>query len=69
MEDVVNLLSKKRITEILKARGIELNIHGCGCCGSPNVKLIIDGFLVVDESNYNLPEEEQEEFNETTTPS
>lgn len=33
---------------ILKARGIALDIYGCGCCDSPLVKIMVDGVEVLD---------------------
>lgn len=33
-------------TELSK-RGVKISIQGCGCCGSPTVKLEIDGNLII----------------------
>ena len=37
------------IAKILKERGIEIHVGGCGCCGSPWVTVIVDGVTLVDE--------------------
>lgn len=46
--------TKEEVKELLKAKGVSLNVSGCGCCDSPWVALEIDGVLVVDEGFYNL---------------
>lgn len=55
----------KEIEEILLSHGIKMNIGGCGCCGSPYVKLIYNDKLILEETNeFNLemiPEEERSE--------
>ena len=40
---------RQRARTLLEAKGVRLNIHGCGCCGSPTVKLWIDDELIADE--------------------
>lgn len=48
-------MSKEEVIKLLKSKGIELSIDGCGCCQSPIVSIIIDGVKVVDDqSNYNI---------------
>ena len=38
-----------KVKEILASHGIEMNVHGCGCCGSPSVKFIYNGLEIIDE--------------------
>lgn len=45
------LKTSEEVTAILEERGIRMAINGCGCCGSPNVSVEIDGDLVVDDEN------------------
>ncbi len=35
---------------LLEAKGVILTVDGCGCCGSPLVKLTIDGVDVVHDT-------------------
>jgi hypothetical protein len=35
-------VTKEEVIAELKARGVELHIGACGCCGSPWVKIKID---------------------------
>jgi hypothetical protein len=35
------------VKRILSERGIEMNVGGCGCCGSPEVSFKCDGKLLV----------------------
>lgn len=35
------------VKRILNTRGIEMNIYGCGCCGSPTVSFKCDGKQLV----------------------
>lgn len=44
----------EKVGELLKERGIELSVYGCGCDGSPAVKIIIDGEVICDELDFNL---------------
>ena len=39
---------------MIKAKGIKMAVHGCGCCGSPSVKFGIDGTLIANEANFNF---------------
>lgn len=36
------------IEAIFKAHGFRMAIHGCGCCGSPNVRIEHNGELLTD---------------------
>ena len=54
MKPLVNTFKVKEIRDILRDRGIDLEITGCGCCDSPSVKLTIDGILLVDDGCYNI---------------
>lgn len=51
----------KKIMEILKSHEIVMDIHGCGCCGSPDVKFIYKGETIIDDSdvNFNMSEEKE----------
>lgn len=36
------------LVAVLKERGIELNLAGCGCCGSPWLEVKVDGKSVYE---------------------
>ena len=53
--------------ELLRAAGFRLSVLGCGCCGSPEVRLehngitiIGEGDVPVNECNFDMFEEESE---------
>jgi len=45
---------KERMIEILKSHGIEMEVEGCGCCGSPCVTFVYNGETIVDDSDVNF---------------
>ena len=44
----------EKLKSILEPLGIEMNIWGCGCCGSPEVKIVYKGDVIVDTSVFNI---------------
>ena len=42
------------VKHVLRSHGIQMDIDGCGCCGSPSVKVIYDGILIADEDEFRL---------------
>lgn len=47
-------LSKDALLQILADRGIKVAIHGCGCCGSPDIKIVIDDKKVYSSDSKSL---------------
>ncbi len=45
-EDVAEYM--RPLLEKLTSKGVRLRVWGCGCCGSPDLKVEIDGELIVD---------------------
>lgn len=43
MSKVGGDLTQDEVVAMLKERGVELHIGGCGCCSSPAVAVVIDG--------------------------
>lgn len=41
----------KTLVEALRKRGIVMQVGGCGCCGSPWLKVEIDGVVVFDDDD------------------
>jgi hypothetical protein len=52
---MATIAQRDRVIELLKARGVEIEIGGCGCCGSPFVKVVVDGEIIVDDEHVNIP--------------
>lgn len=50
---------KARVIEILKSHGIEMEIGGCGCCGSPWVTFSYRGEVIAshDEFRFDMKSE------------
>jgi hypothetical protein len=44
----------KKVAEALRAKGIRINVGGCGCCGSPWVKVEVDGEVIADVDYFNF---------------
>lgn len=38
-----------KLKEELRKRGIVMQVGGCGCCGSPWLKVEIDGEVILDD--------------------
>lgn len=47
-------MTKQEVLDLLKTRGIELEIAACGCCSSPYVRIVVDGAEIVNEDYYNI---------------
>jgi len=45
---------RAQVEKILEDLGIELQIGGCGCCGSPWVEFKYKGELLLDDDNVSL---------------
>ena len=41
----------ERLAQALSARGVEIDVWGCGCCESPHLKVRIDGEDIFDEED------------------
>lgn len=44
----------KQLEEELRKRGIQIQVGGCGCCGSPWIKVAIDGVVILDDSEVDI---------------
>jgi hypothetical protein len=53
-EDKERKQKLKEFQSLLSSLQIELNISGCGCCGSPEVAAWYKGQKLFQESNVNL---------------
>lgn len=47
-------LSQDAILQILAERGIKVGIYGCGCCGSPDIKIVVDDKKVYTSDSESL---------------
>jgi len=47
-------ISKAELKVELLKRGVRIDIGGCGCCGSPWVKIELDNRLVIDEDQFHI---------------
>ena len=44
--------ARLRVAEAaLRDAGIEMSVDGCGCCGSPRVRLVVNGEVLLDEDD------------------
>ena len=46
-------MTEEELKEVFKAHGLTVTILGCGCCGSPDVKVTYQG-RVFEESSFCL---------------
>lgn len=44
----------RKLEEELRKRGVTLHVGGCGCCGSPWIKVAIDGVVILDDSDISI---------------
>ena len=61
----------EKVKRILENAGIKMDIGGCGCCGSPWIKMTYKGELIFngDEASFYMhPEETEPEKQENTGP-
>lgn len=42
---------KDQVKNILSGAGIKMDISGCGCCGSPSVKMTYKGEVIIDDDD------------------
>jgi len=59
--------AKELMIKILKNYGIEMEVFGCGCCGSPTVSFSWNGESLLkdeDSCNFSTNEEKNEELDE-----
>ena len=55
MDDLEEYLKVIQVQNILKSHKIEMNIWGCGCCGSPVVSFKYEGKSILsEESDFEL---------------
>lgn len=40
-----------RLVAILESHGIYMDLEGCGCCGSPRVRVDYQGETIIDEDH------------------
>lgn len=38
-----------RVKQILRDNGIAMIVDGCGCCGSPRVRVEYEGLVIIDD--------------------
>ena len=44
----------RRVADLLESHGFRIEVGGCGCCGSPWLKLEYQGELILDDSSIEL---------------
>jgi Fe-S oxidoreductase len=48
----------QEMVEILELLGIEMNVSGCGCCGSPSVFFKYKNKIIINSDNVNFSTKE-----------
>lgn len=50
-----SIIERDAALALLLTKGVELVVSACGCCDSPSVRIVVDGVVVLEGDNMNLP--------------